>query len=75
MGRQMEQQMEQQAKVLRALRDLYQSNKVYRTDLFCDTTLFDKIQGELRDMFDTVNGVATKLKETLELFSAPKSNS
>ena len=69
-----QQQMEQQAKVLRALRDLYQSNKVYRTDLFCDTTLFDKIQGELRDMFDTVNGVATKLKETLELFSAPKSN-
>ncbi len=61
-------QMEQQAKILRSLRDLYQANKVYRNDLFCDIPRFDNIQGELRDMFDTINGVATKLKETLELY-------
>jgi MoxR-like ATPase len=61
-------QMEQQAKILRTLRDIYQANKVYRTDLFCDIPLFDKIQGDLRSLFDMVNGIATKLKETLELY-------
>jgi len=61
-------QMEQQAKILRSLRDLYQANKAYRNDLFCDIPLFDKIQNDLREMFDTINGIATKLKETLELY-------
>lgn len=61
-------QMEMQAKILRNLRDIFQANKVYRTDLFCDIPLFDKIQGELRSLFDMVNGVATKLKDTLELY-------
>ncbi len=61
-------QMEQQAKILRMLRDIYQANKVYRTDLFCDIPLFDKIQSDLRSLFDMVNGIATKLKETLELY-------
>ena len=61
-------QMEQQAKILRTLRDIYQANKVYRSDLFCDIPLFDKIQGDLRSLFDMVNGIATKLKETLDLY-------
>ena len=66
-------QMEQQAKILRSLRDLYQSNKACRSDLFCNLENFDKIQSELSDIFNTINGVATKLKETLELYnSAPK---
>ena len=62
-------QMEQQAKILRTLRDLYQSNKVYRNDLFCNLENFDKIQGDLSEIFNTINGIATKLKETLELYN------
>ena len=62
-------QMEQQAKILRSLRDLYQSNKTYRNDLFCNLENFDKIQGDLSDIFNTINGVASKLKETLELYN------
>ena len=62
--------MEQQAKILRSLRDLYQSNKNYRNDLFCNLEIFDKFQTELSDTFNKINGVATKLKETLELFNA-----
>ena len=65
-------QMEIQARILRILRDLYQSNKAYRSNLFCDTALFDKIQDELRQMFDNINGVASKLKETLDLLDAKK---
>lgn len=64
-------QMEQQAKILRSLRDLYQSNKTYRNDLFCNLEIFDKFQTELSETFNKINGVATKLKETLELFNAP----
>ena len=62
-------QMEQQAKILRSLRDLYQSNKTFRNDLFCNLENFDKIQGDLSNIFNTINGVATKLKETLELYN------
>lgn len=62
-------QMEQQAKILRSLRDLYQSNKSFRSDLFCNLENFDKIQADLSDIFNTINGVATKLKETLELYN------
>ena len=61
-------QMEQQAKMLRSLRDLYQSNKTFRGDLFCDILLFDRIQADLREMFDSVNSIANKLKETLDLY-------
>lgn len=62
-------QMEHQAKMLRSLRDLYQASKVHRDDLFCDTLHFDKLLNELRSTFDTINGVAAKLKDTLELFN------
>ncbi|WP_298767314.1 hypothetical protein [uncultured Fibrobacter sp.] len=62
-------QMERQAKLLRSLRDLYQASKVHRDDLFCDKVYFDKLLNELRETFDTVNGVAAKLKDTLSLFN------
>lgn len=62
-------QMERQAKILRNLRDLYQTSKVHRDDLFCDTVYFEKLLNELRDTFDTINGVASKLKDTLELYN------
>lgn len=62
-------QMDTQAKILRTLRDLYQSNRVYRNDLFCNIELFDKIQDEIREMFDTINSIANKLKEALNLFN------
>lgn len=65
-------QMEQQAKILRSLRDLYQSNKTFRNDLFCNLEIFDKIQSDLSDIFNTINGIATKLKETLELYNTSK---
>ena len=64
-----QQQMEIQAKILRNLRDLYQSNRTCRNDLFCNNQLFDKIQQEIREMFDSVNATANKLKETLELYA------
>ena len=64
-------QMEQQAKILRSLRDLYQSNKTYRNDLFCNLEIFDKIQTDLSNIFNTINGVATKLKDTLDLYNTP----
>ncbi|MBO6076669.1 MAG: hypothetical protein J6P15_06030 [Fibrobacter sp.] len=67
-------QMEQQAKILRSLRDLYQSNKTYRNDLFCNLEIFDKIQTDLSNIFNTINGVATKLKETLDLYNTPSKN-
>jgi MoxR-like ATPase len=63
-------QMEQQGKILRSLRDLYQANKAYRNDLFVNLENFDKIQGELSEIFNTINGVASKLRETLELYAA-----
>ena len=63
-------QMELQGKILRTLRDLYQANKVYRNDLFVNLENFDKIQGELSEIFNTINGIASKLKETLELYAA-----
>ena len=62
--------MELQGKILRTLRDLYQANKVYRNDLFVNLENFDKIQGELSEIFNTINGIASKLKETLELYAA-----
>lgn len=63
-----QQQMEQQAKILRSLRSIYQANKTCRDDLFCDLPLFNKIQADLRNKFDVINGVASKLKETLDLY-------
>lgn len=65
-------QMEQQAKILRSLRDLYQSNKTFRNGLFVNLENFDKIQGDLSDIFNKINGVAIKLKETLELYNTAR---
>ena len=64
--------MEQQAKILRSLRDLYQSNKTFRNGLFVNLENFDKIQGDLSDIFNKINGVAIKLKETLELYNTAR---
>lgn len=61
-------QLEQQTKNLIALRDLFIANKQAREDLFCEKALFDKIQGEIRKIFDDTTAIANKLKETLELF-------
>lgn len=61
-------QMEKQTKHLFTLRDLYQANKAYREDLFCNHKLFDSLQQELRSIFDTHNAIANKLKETMEMF-------
>lgn len=63
-------QIEKQTKYLFALRDLYQANKSFREDLFCNTKLFDSLQNELRTIFDNNNAIANKLKETLELFKS-----
>lgn len=66
-------QAEKQTKYLLALRDLYQANKAYRENLFCNTKLFDTLQSELRTIFEANNATANKLKEILELFkSQPK---
>lgn len=61
-------QTEKQTKYLFALRDLYQANKAFREDLFCNRNMFDAIQGELRTIFESNNATANSLKETLELF-------
>lgn len=63
-------QMDIQAKYLYTLRDLYQANKAFRDDLFCNTAIFDKIQTDVRSIFDNNNAIANKIKETLELFKA-----
>ncbi len=62
-------QMDHQTKLLIALRDLYRNNKAYRDDLFCNTEIFDKLQTNLRNIFDSITAVATKIKETHELFN------
>ncbi len=62
-------QLEKQAKNLFALRDLYQSNKSFREDLFCDVKIFDKIQKDVRAIFDANTAIANKLKQTLDLFA------
>lgn len=63
-------QLDKQTKTLFALRDLYQSNKANRENLFCNIKLFDALQNELRQIFESNNAVANKLKETLELFKS-----
>lgn len=65
-------QMERQTKILLGLRDLYRANKAFRDDLFCNTTIFDKIQNSLRGLFDTHTAVANKIKETSDLFNESK---
>ena len=42
--------------------------------LFCNLEIFDKIQTDLSNIFNTINGVATKLKETLDLYNTPSKN-
>lgn len=60
-------QLEQQTKNLISLRNLFLTNKQARDDLFCDKPLFDKIQSEIRNIFDNTTAIANKIKETLEL--------
>lgn len=62
-------QMEHVTKMLMAIRDLFRANKNLRDDLFCNTELFDKVQNGLRSIFDNLTAVATKIKETTELFN------
>lgn len=60
-------QLEIQTKYLLALKNLYLANKQSREDLFCSLNLFDKIQSEIRSIFDNTTAIANKIKETLEL--------
>lgn len=62
-------QIESQTKQLTKLRDLFMANKAYRDDLFCNVPFFDKIQNDVRAIFDSTNAQMKKLKEALELFS------
>lgn len=62
-------QIESQTKQLTKLRDLFMANKAYRDDLFCNVPFFDKIQNDVRAIFDATNAQMKKLKEALELFS------
>ena len=61
-------QLEQHAKLLFALRDIFQENKNFRSDLFCDIHIFDKIQKDVRSYFDNTSAIANKLKEVLTMF-------
>lgn len=65
-------QLEKQTQLLLALRDMYRANKAYRSDLFCNTEIFDKLQDNLREVFEQVSAVASKVKETAALFSQIK---
>lgn len=67
-------QAEKHTKFLLELRDLYQANKASREDLFCNTKIFDALQKELRSIFDATGAIASKLKETLELFKNQSKN-
>ncbi len=62
-------QLEIQTKYLLTLRDIYLKNKQARDDLFCNLELFDKIQGEIRTIFESTTATANKIKETVELFN------
>lgn len=63
-------QMERQTKLLLALRDQFRANKAYRDDLFCNTVIFDNVQNNLRKIFESLTAVASKIKETADLFEA-----
>lgn len=65
-------QMERQTKNMLALKELFLANKQAREDLFCNKELFDQIQNEIRAIFDSAIAVASKLKETLELYPPAK---
>lgn len=65
-------QLEKQTKNMLALKELFLANKQARDDLFCNKNLFDQIQEEIRNIFDSAIAVASKLKETLELFPPAK---
>lgn len=72
MKKEIAEQMEHQTKILVAIRDLFRANKNFREDLFCNTIIFDKVQNNLRNIFDSLTAVATKIKETSELFNEAK---
>ena len=65
-------QLERQTKLLLAIRDIYRANKEFRTDLFCNLEIYDKIQNNLREIFETVSATANIIKETTALFAEVK---
>lgn len=65
-------QLEKQTQLLLAIRDMYRANKAYRNDLFCNTEIFDKLQDNLREVFEKVSAIAAKVKETSALFNEIK---
>lgn len=65
-------QMEVLTKYLTNLRDIYTKNKTFRDDMFCNHAFFDKIQNDVRELFDSTNTDAKKLKEALDLLTQAK---